>query len=82
MLAHRLRRFPNIKPTIGQTCAVCANTIYSPKVGSMLAHRLRRCSNIEPTLGECLVCAGAQSVMSCLANLVTCKKYFTADSIL
>ena len=63
MLAHRLRRWPNVKTTLVKRIFAgmefkSANTKQSPAVDSMLAHRLRRWSNIEPTVGECLVFAG------------------------
>ena len=48
MLDHRLRRWPNIKPTLVQ----------SPNVGLMLDHRLRRWPNIKPTLVQSPMFAG------------------------
>ena len=56
MLAHRLRRWPNLAPALGQYIVFnVVRFIISPKVGVMLAHRLRRWPNITPTLFECFV---------------------------
>ena len=54
MLGHRLRRWPNIEPTMGQRLVftgLITNLLRSSNVGLMLGHRLRRWSNFEPTCG-------------------------------
>ena len=67
MLAHRLRRWPNMEmrdEVLNKQCPkhlallICpANTRHSPNGVSMLAHRLRRWPNMETALDECPVFA-------------------------
>ena len=64
MLAHRVRRRPNIKPALGQWDNVAsnvfpANTTRWPIAGLMLAQRRRRWANINPALGQCLIFDGS-----------------------
>ena len=62
LLGHCLRRWPNIKPTMGQRFVFAG--MYSNLTNKqvilnrclfMLGQRFRRCTNIKLTLGQCLV---------------------------
>ena len=57
MLAHCLRRWPNLKPALHE-CVVFdlypENTRHGAIGGLMLGHRLRRWPNIDPTLAQCI----------------------------
>ena len=62
-LAHRPRRWTNVKPTFIQRILpagmyILANTRHWTNVSSMLARRLRRRPNIDPTLVQSIVFAG------------------------
>ena len=61
MLAHRLRHWSNITPTMDTVLCLLgpANTKHRPSVVLTLCHRLRRRPNIIPTLGQCFVLAGS-----------------------
>ena len=69
MFVHRLRRWPNIKPTLTQ-CLVLAGACTTkpaaqqtrgvkPVLMLMLGQRLRWWASIAPALGQCLVFAGS-----------------------
>ena len=54
MLVHRLRRWPNINPTLLQYL-VFAKSVYTSKLDK-LTQQLRRRPNIEPKLGVYVSC--------------------------
>ena len=56
MMGQRLRRRPNITPTL--IIIYPANTIHWPNAGLMLGRRRRRWANINPALGQCIVFVG------------------------
>ena len=64
LLAHRLRRFPSIEPTVAQCLVLLGtslsayyrvDTIRRPDIGLMLVHRPRRCPSIKPTSVQRLI---------------------------
>ena len=75
MLVHRLRRWPNITPTLVEFFVYTGEDLSSAvenmtaNVGVMLVHRLRRWPNITPTLGDCLVYTGED--LSCAVENMT-----------
>ena len=66
MLVHRLRRWPNMKPTLAQYIVSAGdyypeNTRHGSNIVSMLDQRLRRWPSIDPPSDSCIVFAGWMS---------------------
>ena len=71
MAVQRLRRWPSIETTLGQSIKF---VVHRFSVVLMSVHRLRRWPNIKTTLDQCLTCAGfrRERIKESLVNATVC----------
>ena len=84
MLAHRLRRWANIKPAIGQRVvfagkALLATLSHWPNAGLMLGRRRTRWANIKPALVQRLLVAGYAVHPAFTLTTLECRRASVAE---